>query len=767
MEILRPKCKVCNTLLEVLENCQGEDYKIWELGTISEIFNNSNCEHEAFLKQLGATHDSYESLHISLYKGSLSLGYCYVDDDDGKKWYGSTAGLLVLDFRESLPGVHQGRHLDSDYIDPKLIRKWMSYCYDNHGLDCKSETQEISVPFDWLVDVDANCIVPAPKDPSFLALSYVWGQTPTLKTTKANLSALRQPGSLAGTLFEAIPATIRHAIGLARLLGQQYLWVDSLCIVQDDGESVRRHIEHLASIFESAVLTIVAADGEDANCGLNGLRGVANPRELPPTLALSDTLGITARVGSKITHSKWSTRGWTLQESLFSRRKLVFIGGSVRWICQSSDYYEEIDSPLDMESGTLRLDGAYHKEKRSVQDLALGYPDMARLMDLLADYSGRALTFDEDILSAISSTLGALWRAFPSGFIYGLPVSFLDAALLWRSSAGKLRHRQASSGNQSDCPPSWTWAGWKGRMDALCWTSNTYLKEAPFAWGRAHRRNFQAIPILKWHTCTTQQSRPVPIPHHSEWYEFKKQHMGKPTELPSGWHYRPEDMEALRVKVKARRDDFKDTPDLTRFDDGDCPIDSEDSEELQTPYFYSHDSVPGLKFWHPVPIGDHMPVDGEFTRPAYGRFLWAKTQQARLWAAKPRPSPSVPLAASYRKPDQFVAPMFSTMLGVTTVLRDEEDVDVGEMQIDTQADFDGVMKHEKEGKETGLPCDLVAISRGFDFASPMEPGKEVYTFYNVLWVAWEDGIAYRRGVGRVKRKTWESLERNDIELVLG
>jgi hypothetical protein len=45
--------------------------------------------------------------------------------------------------------------------------------------------------------------------------------------------------------------------------------------------------------------------------------------------------------------------------------------------------------------------------------------------------------------------------------------------------------------------------------------------------------------------------------------------------------------------------------------------------------------------------------------------------------------------------------------------------------------------------------------------------RETWSFYNVLWVEWEDAVAYRKGIGRVKRSVWDRLEKEDISLVLG
>ncbi len=64
-------------------------------------------------------------------------------------------------------------------------------------------------------------------------------------------------------------------------------------------------------------------------------------------------------------------------------------------------------------------------------------------------------------------------------------------------------------------------------------------------------------------------------------------------------------------------------------------------------------------------------------------------------------------------------------------------------------------------------CNIVDISQGFDFPEPKGAAEELYTFYDMLWVGWEDGVAYRRGAGLVRKDAWEESEKEDIYLVLG
>jgi hypothetical protein len=88
-------------------------------------------------------------------------------------------------------------------------------------------------------------------------LSYVPGQTTTLKTLQNNIPSLQQPLALElEDLYGKIPQTIRDAIALANLLHERYLWPDSLCIVQDDEGTTKDQISKMASIYANAHLTI-------------------------------------------------------------------------------------------------------------------------------------------------------------------------------------------------------------------------------------------------------------------------------------------------------------------------------------------------------------------------------------------------------------------------------------------------------------------------------------------------------------------------------
>jgi hypothetical protein len=116
-----------------------------------------------------------------------------------------------------------------------------------------------------LIDVQEGCLVDLSILNKYTALSYVWGQVPFLQATKAMDPALRRKGGLSAF---RIPKTIADAMALTHRLGIQYLWVDCLCIRQDDAKHKHNMIAMMDTIYASSVLTIVALQGSNPNAGI-------------------------------------------------------------------------------------------------------------------------------------------------------------------------------------------------------------------------------------------------------------------------------------------------------------------------------------------------------------------------------------------------------------------------------------------------------------------------------------------------------------------
>jgi hypothetical protein len=113
----------------------------------------------------------------------------------------------------------------------------------------------------WILDLANGVALRKTADTNvreYVALSYCWGQDQTVKTTRNTL-----PAHLMSIDKAQLPRTIQDAITVCRNLDFRYLWVDSLCIVQD-GPDVHREVANMAHYYGGASLTIAAASA--ANC---------------------------------------------------------------------------------------------------------------------------------------------------------------------------------------------------------------------------------------------------------------------------------------------------------------------------------------------------------------------------------------------------------------------------------------------------------------------------------------------------------------------
>jgi hypothetical protein len=111
-----------------------------------------------------------------------------------------------------------------------------------------------------------------------VALSYVWGSVESEKTTIEDLEFMQVEDVFSFLLHT--PKVIEEVIGLVPKLGLRYLWVDRFCIVQDDTSNKHIQIGNMGSIYANAYVTIVLAQGRNANDGLVGLAGLTPPRDL-------------------------------------------------------------------------------------------------------------------------------------------------------------------------------------------------------------------------------------------------------------------------------------------------------------------------------------------------------------------------------------------------------------------------------------------------------------------------------------------------------
>ena len=376
------------------------------------------------------------------------------------------------------------RRLKSGAIDFELVKAWIQQCGSWHE-GCRN--------LEWpgapnrtaglrVLDVERQCLTQAVENCRYVALSYVWGNAHVIRLREHNLELLTCEGALQ-TL--GIPRTIQDAITVVQHIGERYLWVDSLCLMQDS-PSDRKMLADMDAIYSHAVLTIVAADGVDADAGIPGVQPDSRHldqviTEIKPGLHLSISMCPT---DCHIELSPWSSRSWTYQERLMSRRMLIFLREQVLWHCSAEKWTESrfLEHPR-----RTRWRGPPHRFKHS--DVCFDHlsaihnvrkPVFGRRLTRTGGlemylctvevYTARCLTFEKDVLDAFAGLGRSHETAMESRMIWGLPERFFDMAMLWFRGETFLKRRicgtktPQSSGINDNCQPfpSWSWAGWVG-----------------------------------------------------------------------------------------------------------------------------------------------------------------------------------------------------------------------------------------------------------------------------------------------------------------
>ncbi|KAF2492553.1 HET-domain-containing protein [Lophium mytilinum] len=312
-----------------------------------------------------------------------------------------------------------------------------------------------------LIDVRDQCIVLIEGSQScrYLALSYVWGGPQHFQNTKANDSRLRCPGSLASTDAE-IPLTIADAMLFVSRIGERYLWVDSLCIVQDDDFMKLVQINAMDQIYTSAMVTIVAMYGSSCHAGLPGVRLTSGRWKQHVVNVHGVTLANRQIILPNSGPKDWPTRGWTYQEHALSRRLIFFARDGIQYESEDGVTTEDIHQPFHHAVDDGLPDGRGFPTGGSLVRASGGISLLMHFALAVHLYSGKTLTYQTDTLRAFEGVLNVMRADFCRDFLYGMPSSELDVALPWRPIQHLERRLDDATGDELF--PSWSWAGWRG-----------------------------------------------------------------------------------------------------------------------------------------------------------------------------------------------------------------------------------------------------------------------------------------------------------------
>ncbi|KAH6667886.1 heterokaryon incompatibility protein-domain-containing protein [Halenospora varia] len=335
-----------------------------------------------------------------------------------------------------IQAVQQGQQ-PSKYTTHDGVRKWLSTCANSHGKDCnpswsmESSLKNTPIIPDLdhllLIDVFEGCLVEVGLYCKYIALSYVWGQVSNFRLTTINKSKLMRQKAF-HVIWYSLPRTIRDAIDLVRNLGGRYLWVDAMCLTQNDQEATRKGMEVMDFIYERALLTIVASSGNTANSGLPGVQETSRwISQKIETIAPGVQLAVYIDFDNLLKDATYSNRAWTFQEQLLSRRGLFFLNGEVYFRCRESTWSENTVHEFDGRDNMRFLSSP-------LQTSSLFAPDSPSFQyrERLHHYTQRALTDQGDALLAMTGIIRRISDKMKCTFLQGIPTAVFDQFMLFQ-----------------------------------------------------------------------------------------------------------------------------------------------------------------------------------------------------------------------------------------------------------------------------------------------------------------------------------------------
>jgi hypothetical protein len=369
------------------------------------------------------------------------------------------------DAGDGLARVFRGRPVKNtpDAATLDAITRWVADCNENH--QCRPGSRPMP---HRLVDIGSAESEESPRlveldegtEGRYTTLSYCWGPNgPRFLTTNAVLAA--QTGEID---LEHLPKVFQDAITLTRSLGVRYIWIDGVCIPQDDSQNWNRDSARMSAVYANAYLTISATGARDSSDGLFFDRLPRQYLRVPHTSGdvHGSLLMCTLPLEKEFIRDRYvemkseplSKRGWAFQERVLSRRTVHFASDQIYFECMTRFVSED---GLVHKERYLTVSPNVHVDeetKPGLDEPGRKRKNLQRWYDLLCYYGSRELSDPSDKLAAISSIARAFSEILNDEYVAGLWRGSIIEDLCWQP----LRC-QPVDGYRA---PSWSWAAVNG-----------------------------------------------------------------------------------------------------------------------------------------------------------------------------------------------------------------------------------------------------------------------------------------------------------------
>ncbi|KAI8633248.1 HET-domain-containing protein [Xylariaceae sp. FL1651] len=352
-----------------------------------------------------------------------------------------------------------------------LALEWIDKCRTSHPDSCSGAQVGQWYPT-RLLDVgkrEDDCIrlietsIVSPNC-GYVTLSHCWGAAQILKLNKATATQLHR-----GIQPAELPLTFQHAVVVTRKLQRQYIWIDSLCIYQDEDDKSdwQKEASLMEKVYENGEFNIAATGAKDSHGGLFATR--VPEIELKPTkvswLQREYILTDWTFLERELRSAPLNKRGWVLQERLLAPRILHFGRKQLFWECNEGILCERFPTrlPLVIQNAmtatfpSLRFRKTPNRSsgvEQSISQASNLNDAYALWKDIAQTYSETAVTFSSDKLVAVSGIVKVLRKTLNDVYIVGMWRRYLASHLLWYVSDVN------DGGSTRKFPyraPTWSW----------------------------------------------------------------------------------------------------------------------------------------------------------------------------------------------------------------------------------------------------------------------------------------------------------------------
>ena len=340
-----------------------------------------------------------------------------------------------------------------------LLNEWLTVCVLTHEScrrtvsgDVINEDAEPELP-KRVIDVfsqagaDYVCLVEARGTRGrYATLSHCWGPEHLRPLTTTTITL---PNRLSGIKIKSLPKTFQDAVAVTRAIGLRYLWIDSLCIVQDDHDDWLEQSHLMGAYYEKAHLTIGAADAVSSHQGLfrkSTRKTVEIPYRDKEGKPRGSIFVVEPEPPSRLEGSPLTTRAWVTQELLLSRRFIAFTKYGLLWSCKTR---------AETEFGPKSPYAIYERlfEEKSLSPFPEG--SSSSWDEVVSRYSIKQLTYQSDKLIALQGLANSMQKNSRNKYLSGLWANELPSRLLW--SVKSLSDADARRLPKTLNFPSWSW----------------------------------------------------------------------------------------------------------------------------------------------------------------------------------------------------------------------------------------------------------------------------------------------------------------------